>query len=526
MPSLTFYWKGSTAASINSLSWDTVTNWRIQSYSATAGTSLQAAPRLPLGGDVVNFGAPYSSSNFLNSSIMSTLSPCLFGGVTTASTSWWSGATAGSSLLEKHGGIGVNVYPSYPFSKLGGKIDEQILEEWTRNLQVQYWLGNATPATGPNQWTLASGTEYTDAQYVSQWYGQTVGISYANQPTYSIRHRGYWGDGSKYGTLTSIVGITGNTGGAGGTGFAYDGSGNRVSIFNFGGIPQNGTGGNISDTFVGWAGFSHGVQTPIGEVYRHGSIEVSGHYNTVSSDQRCTRDAKIILTNAKVNSVVLAPQFAEVFGVTGFGEFKPVGVTTSWFELGGLFMDKDSTSRYILVKNLDKINGEITIFGDITASGGFVCAAPSGASAGASGGVLVPNGTMHFYPPITEGAASAVVGLGYPQSEGTKQTTAITHFYAEEGIVPVEYTLKGNYTGTNFWLKNGTVTFNTDLPPRATIEISNLSLQGNSVLDATPASPGFQGTANITIVPTTNTAVVKPGAGNQLSMATLFSLNG
>lgn len=535
MSTLAFYWRGSTAANISSLSWDTLTNWRLLTYSATAGYVVAPATRLPMGGDQVNFGTWYGMGVTAHANL-TVLSPCLFGGVTTASTSWWSGATAGSSLAQKHGTISAYAFPNYPFSKLGGKIDEQILEEWTRNLQVQFWLGSSVIATGPNQWTLSSGTEYVDASYVSQWYGATVGISYGNQPAYAIRFRGFWADGSKYGTMTTLVGVTGNTAGAGGTGAFYDGSFNRVDIRNVG-IPLHGsssTSGNFGtlpgQAGIGPFGFSFATETPAGDVYRHGSIELSGHWNSVSSGQ-ATRDAKIILTNAKVNAVALLASYAQVFTSTGPGS-RLTGITQTWFDLDGFYMDKDSTARVVQIANLETMTSPVVIHGDITDRGGFVCAAPAGVSAGASGGILLPNGSMQFSPPLyrTSPTDAYQVILGYPSSEGTKQTTAINHFYAENPSANYgngfTYSIAGNYTGTNFWLKNGTVAFDEQLPSRATIEITNLSLQGDSVFDATPASPGFQGTANITIVPATNLAVVKPGAGNQLSMATLFSLNG
>jgi len=519
MPSLAFYWRGSSAANINSLSWDTQTNWRIRTYSATAGSIYSAAPRLPMGGDNVYFGTNYLEG-ITQASSNTILSPCLFGGITTATSSWWSGATAGSSLSEKHGGIYVTVYPCYPFSKLGGKIDEQILEEWTRNLQVNYWLGSSAIATGPNQWTLASGTEYVDAAYVSTWYGATVGISYGNQPSYAIRHRGGWRDTSKYGTMTSIFGVTGNTAGAGGTGYNYDGTTNRVYIESDP-VPSFGYFSNVS-TLFGPFGYSHAVQTVAGEVYRHGGIEVSGHYNSISSIS-CTRDAKVILTNAKINAVKFDPSQAVVSGTTGYSMYlSNSGITMSWFDVGGFYMDQNSTARAIVMGRIDQINGEIVVHGDVTASGGFPCVYPEGASAGVSGGVLIPNGSISFQAPLRDGTEPAIVTLGYPSSEGTKQSTAVNNFYAQPGTIPVVYSLAGNYQGTNFWLNAGTLQFGPALPARATVEIGNLSLAGNSTLDLTPASPQFNGTANLTIVPQSNAATIKPGTGNQFSTTMLF----
>jgi len=535
MPLLTYYWRGSTAGNINSLSWDTLTNWRVL-VLGTGNTSgyLTAATRLPLGGDLVNFGRQYltSSASYLphpaqNATV---LSPCLFGGVS-ASNGWWSGATAGSSVGEKHGSISVTVNPSYPFSKLGGQVDEQILDEWAGNLVSQFH-GGVAGGTGVGGWTRDSGTEYVDAQFVSTWYGATVGISFAQQPSgfsgaYSIRHRGFWGDMSKFGTHTTITGVTGASAGA--TGQAYDGSQNTIHIRSDG-IPALGTLNNVS-TFS-WSGFSYATPTTVGDVYRHGSMQVSGHYNSVQYAS-CVRDANLSLVNARVNAVLARPTYANL-GTTGANSgFGAVTPGNSWFDLQRFHMDTDSTVRLVQFANIDQIqeDAEITVHGDIIPTGGFVCAFPAGASGGATGanGSVISNGSLDFTSPLRT-VDPVKIQIGYPPAVG-KQATVITSLYSNAvpgtgltGPVPVTFSITGTYTGTNIFLNHGKLEFSEQLPIRSTVSVTNLVLFGASEFDVTPASPQYEGYATVGIYPGSNAAVIKPGSGNLFAMTNIIGM--
>jgi hypothetical protein len=146
----TFYWAGSTAASSDSFRFDVLANWR-QVSNATAGRTLATwvnATRLPQGMDTVWVGCPdgYKSSTWPGSYIV--WSPLLYGGFTGGTgPKVWSGVTAGTARLNKHGYMVCNIEPSYPFSQIGGEMNVKILNEWAdmRNKWFFETKGVTTP---------------------------------------------------------------------------------------------------------------------------------------------------------------------------------------------------------------------------------------------------------------------------------------------------------------------------------------------------------------------------------------------
>lgn len=522
MPALTYYWRGSTAASINSLSWDTLTNWRV--LTLPAGSSLAGltpATRLPTGFDTVYFGRPYTTqtSGVPAPGIASAvLSPCLFGGVS-ASTGLWAGSTAGGITLEKYGLVQVSVNPSYPFSKLGGRIDEQILDEWAANIATLF-AGTSGANTSP--FVLLSGTDGVNGVYSSpSWFGASFGVTAADQPSFAINHRGSWWDQSKFGTRTQIVGYTANgpiPGGA--TNGTYDGSYNTVNIYSAS-IPALGTYPNVRES-TGAFGFSYATPTDAGDVYRHGAIEVSGIYNSIASPA-CARDLDLSLKTARVNSITLKPTNAWLVGAT----LQTVSPSRSWFDLARFSLEQDSSARVVQIGNLDRLlpDASVTIHGDITPTGGFTAAYIAGLSA--AGGQVYPAGSFEWTPPITSAQPVEVI-VGYPSAVG-KQGTVITNTFAQAGVTTntqTTYSVQGNFSGTNFYLNSGKLQFSSILPTRANIAVTNLFIYGDSEFDVTPASPQFEGTATVGIFPQSNGAIIRPGSGNLFAMTNLVGLSG
>lgn len=572
MPAQSFYWRGSTAANINSFNWDIVANWRVQ-VSGSTGARLIPATRLPIGGDSVFFGGSYQTGVYtIGASAAFIMSPCLFGGVSTAN-GWWSGATAGGTTFEKFGPVYVRVGAAYPFSKIGGKVDLQILNEYSRNIQIGYFKGNhpgvnfpiASGSTQPpRDWTLESGEEYTDAVYTSVWNGTAVGISFAQQPSgfsgeYAIRCRGPWTSATKKNTTTTLWGVTATSSGA--TTASYDGSSNILYISsenflggtnpltvninnipglispNIGAVPYGDTFGSILTYTPNPYGASYGLAPEMGDVQHAGPLQLGGAFNKVSCSF-AVRGWSVSLENAKVNGIDIAPSFAGI-GATNssFISFVSTGPTTGsstvpyYTDMEKFFMDSNSTARLVSLTNIDQYSSPdaVAIHGDITGSGGFACANPAGASSGITGGAApgIPNGSLVIVPPARASSSGLipVIGLGFPNATG-KQNATITSVYAAYGQQPVNYSLKGAFSNTHFHLQTGKLEFSSDLPNRATINIENLYMGADSEFDASPASPQYEGSATVNIYPASNATVIKPGSGNRFIMSNLINLIG
>ena len=521
----TFYWKGSTAANLDSFNWNSLGNWRVLSTN-TIPPTLISANRLPKGGDTVLFGRNYNltASSLPGVSAAAILSPCLFGGVGNTGGSWV-GATG--TAVETNGTINVRARPSYPFSKLGGKLDLNILNQWTTNLRTQGIIG----ATGAD-WILAYGTENSNQAPVwtcTNWFGATgagstfaaVTLHYENLGGTFINARGQWLQETKAECYTDIFGVTGAS--AGCTGQNFDGSDNGIVMFNSVDVKEFGYApfGN-SNTIQNWTGYNYATPTTPNDTYLSGSIIVRGLFNYMRTTLSATRNSNIQLIGAKINDISLYPTTAFVLNpathdVTG------VNVSTrSYFDLGYFYMDQASSARKVKIGNIDTLSNGTIIQGDITASGGFTCALD--AFAGSSGGISVPLGSFQFTPPVlAPDTASTGAIFGFPLSEGTKAATVITNVFANDGggTGVLHYSVDGNFTVTNFYLYKGKLSYSPALPINCNINITNLSMYNDSIFDATPVSPQFEGTNNVTINPQDNNIVVKPGTGNKLTFSNL-----
>ena len=522
----TFYWKGSTAANLDSFNWNSLGNWRVLSTN-TIPPSLISANRLPKGGDIVLFGRTYNllqAHTLPGVSAAAILSPCLFGGVGNTGGSWV-GATG--TALETNGSINVRARPSYPFSKLGGKLDLTILNEWYTNLLTQ-----AVPGATGTAWVAATGTDLDGNQAVftcTNWFGATgagstfaaVTLYQANMGGTYINARGQWIQETKAGCYTDIFGVTGASGGC--TGQNFDGSNNGIVMFNTIDVKEFGYApfGN-SNTIQNWTGYNYATPTTPNDTYLSGSINVRGLFNYMRTTLSATRNSNIQLIGAKINDISLYPTNAFVLNPATH-DVTSVNVSTkSYFDLGYFYMDQASSARKVKIGNIDTLSNGTIIQGDITASGGFTCALD--AFAGSSGGISVPLGSFQFTPPVLgPDTASMGANFGFPLSEGTKAATVITNVFANDGggTGVLHYSVEGNFTVTNFYLYKGKLSYSPALPINCNINITNLSMYGDSLFDLTAVSPQFEGANNVTINPQDNNIVVKPGTGNKLTFTNL-----
>lgn len=503
----TFYWKGSTAANLDSFNWNSLGNWRVLS-TTTIPPTLISANRLPKGGDTVLFGRNYNltASSLPGVSAAAILSPCLFGGVGNTGGSWV-GATG--TAVETNGSINVRARPSYPFSKLGGKLDLNILNQWFVNVRTQGIEG----ATSESTW-------FEDPQGIFNninWFGATGALHTANMGGTFINARGQWIQETKNGCLTDIFGVTGAS--AGCTGQNFDGSGNGIQMFNTADVKEFGYApfGNIN-SFDGWNGYNYATPTEPNDTYVSGSIIVRGRFNYLRT-LIATRNSNIQLVGAKINDITLYPTSAFVLNPTTHDVTGVNASVKTYFDMGQFYMDEASSARKVKIGNIDELNAGMVIQGDITASGGFTCVLD--AFAGSSGGISVPLGSFQFTHPVLAGNH---VYFGFPLSEGTKAATVITNIFAYDGPTTTQsmvYMVEGNFTVTNFYLYKGTLQYSPALPINCSINITNLSMYNDSLFDATPVSPQFEGVNNVTINPQANGIIIKPGTGNKLTFTNL-----
>ena len=526
----TFYWKGSTAANVDSFNWNSLGNWRVLS-TTTIPATLISASILPKGGDTVLFGRSdnLTLASLPGVSAAAILSPCLFGGVGNTGGSWV-GATG--TAVETNGTINVRARPSYPFSKLGGNLDLNILNQWTTNLRSQGIIG----ATGAN-WTLAFGTEYSNQAPIwtcTNWFGATgagstfaaVTLYYENLGGTFINARGQWINETKAECYTDIFGVTGAS--AGCTGQNFDGSGNGIQMINSADVKEFGYApfGNVN-SIDGWNGYNYATPTVPNDTYLSGHIKVRGRFNYIRT-LVATRNVNIQLIGAKINDITLYPTEAFVLNPATHDVTTVSASVKPYFDMGFFHMDEASSARKIKIGNIDELGNafmyaNMVIQGDITASGGFTCVLD--AFAGSSGGISVPLGSFQFTPPaVTNPLIVGQVHFGFPSSEGTKAATVITNIFANDGPVGAQkmiYGVHGNFTVTNFYLYKGTLQYSYELPINGSINITNLSMYNDSIFDATLVSPQFEGLNNVTINPQGNGVIVKPGTGNKLTFANL-----
>lgn len=526
MAALTYYWVGSTAASINSFNWDVVGNWKIVKLApgGSGGTAatLVAATRTPFGGDLVYFGRAISPASQYNPAPHQIHSPCLFGGVTTeGSPKAWGGTTAGGSSAEKYSYIQMMIQPSYPFGKLGGQLSTSVLTEMTRALEFHY-VQNSTSPNGygtRGEWTRVgeegeAGTYWVNGSFTGVT-GTTSGISFSAQPHYTLRVMGAITDGARLNTTVAITGVSSGVS-AGGITANQDGSYNR---YQFSSGPQSyGAYGSVINSDTPTNGWSSGVPTEVGQPYKHGATELYGHWNRVST-AHFVRGLDLTCIGTKINAVILEPSFGYFFKEVGTGF-----TTSTQFDIDSLYFDKDSNARYFGIKNVEQMHGDITIHGDVQATSGFNCTSPDGASAGNSGGILLANGSFTFTPPSKASETSQseypTVRVGFPLSAGTKQSTTLTNVYFNAGGVPVDGTVSvlavdGNFVSTNCYMNEGTLQFSSNIPQDASVSISNLQLNGFSRLDMSlPAL--YTGVNSIKVITQSDAATIQPGRGTAM----------
>lgn len=552
MPAQTFYWVGATAASFNSFSWDIAANWRVLvpgggGPTANPKATLTTATRCPMGGDYVYFGRAYGPSNAGTPAPFVIYSPCLFGGVTTAASKMWSGATAGGTTFERVGTVNVFVFPSYPHLKIGGSISGGDITQWAN------YLNRTTDVF--NLPFVPSGATTNTAWTSSSWYGATAGLSFANQPDYSIRFRGFWNNAAKAPTQVYVVGVTAQIAGA--TTSAYDGSSNRFYVGN-GYIPTAYTfpqvpgittpraeGDNMTYT-TGLSGpyawHTWGTYQDPNDTYRSGSVVVDGHWNSVRSTV-APRDL-VLYNHGKINVIDLAPTVSLVAAATA-GQYSTPRPSSQvkLFDIAYLYHSPSATARVINIDNVDQLQSlGVRIQGDITPTGGFVCQLPEGVSGGGSGGVQLPNGSFRMTPPARLGnqydiddlsGVTSIVGVppldravvyfGYPQPVGDLNSTQITNLYAEAGATtPIEYTIMGNYQTTTAFVRAGTLSFSEDIPSDAGVTISNLHLYGDTVFNMANAA-NYAGETTVDINAQSNDCTIKPVAGTSLKVGNIYA---
>ena len=523
MAALTYYWVGSTAASINSFSWDVVGNWRTVKL-ATGGSggtaaTLIPATRTPFGLDVVYFGRGPSPVSQYTPAPHQIHSPCLFGGVTTEGTfKAWAGTTAGGTTAEKYTYIQVFVRPSYPFGKLGGQVSTSVLTEMTRALEFH----RAEPVGTRGEWTRVgeegeAGTYWTNDLYLTGPTAGTVsGISFSAQPHYTLRMIAAINDGSRLNTTVVMTGVTSGVT----TGSLGDGSTNRYGLMNYPQAFAYGSGINSDSAIAN--GWSSGVPTELGQPYKHGATELYGNWNRIYM-QHFVRGLDLTCIGTKVNALILEPSYGYFYngGNGGYGN-----TTSTQFDVNALYFDKDSNARYFGIKNIEQMHGDITVHGDVQATSGFACAFPDGASGGNSGGIALVNGSFTFTPPSKASTESITptVRVGFPLSAGTKQTTTLTNAYLNAGVQSSVLTVDGNFTSTNCYINEGTLQFSDSIPTNATVDISNLQLNGTSVLDMSlPAL--YTGNNAIKVSSQSDAVTIKPGKGTAMTVSqTLIAL--
>jgi hypothetical protein len=533
----TFYWVGSTGSAssgLNPFNWAHLGNWRVLQLgnpgsTAPGGTLARLVPatRLPMSStsdpDSVYFGSFPQPTSTYSIGTFHIYSPCLFGGVSTSADRVWTGTTAGSSVRSKYGTINCNVYPSYPFSKLGGHVDLETLNGWVNYLNTYY----PTSAGGGQypQFTLASGTEYDDAQYTSvisggtAWGSATYGISFANQSSYDLRLRGNIHNQANNRTTVKCTGFTGASAGA--TGSLYDGTGNMVMWST---LP---VGQSQIDAYLPAA--QRYTLNPVGSaLYNASATTLSGNWNRISTNMAVSspHNLNLTLSSVKCNEVTLRVDRQNTVIPGGISAAVPVSQPSQIVsDFGGLYADVDTSLRYLSIKNWRSLSegGEITVHADITSAGGFACASPAGPSAGPSGGILVPNGSLELYPMYQGADNQTNVNIGFPGYDGsTKANTTINHVYVQSGQ-GVDYTVNvdGPITVSNMYMSTGTLKKTELLQPNALMRVDNLSLSGDAVVDFTENSAHSNTVMNITA--NSNSTTFKPGASTTLNVGHLGS---
>jgi len=544
----TYYWVGSTAANINSLSWHSLSNWRITS-NASAGATLAkwvTPSRLPLGGDIVFFGSIYGAADAYTPVAIPTYSPCLFGGLTTGTaaglTLTWSGSTAGSSLAQKKGTIQIYVNPTYPFSQLGGEWNTTILNEWGAQMTRLGYYGYTFGVTGGT----ADGEE--TAQYFSSGFGGLIGTTASSltlsKPTQFqgekfIRTMGSVYDYSTYPTRSFFRGYTMGSGftGSNGNTYAYDGSYNSYNI----GVASNLPKLNYGQNRQAYNGAIPGVATPSNNnILPHGDSVIAGYWNVVQSSYS-TKSGSIFGNGLVCNKFILAPSYAVVYydsassnglwKINGFSGGTPVSYT----QYNTISFDQTSSTRTLrigdasngIVKSVSILNVE----GDITSNGGFVCTYPSyegGASGGTAGTVIITTTGNLILNPTVDGAVGtsglttgSICTVGYPSSDANTKGTnlsAINYIYNMNGS-GYEWNIGvlGNLNTNEALLYGGSFYPAPGIADQNNVEVGQLTMFGDSVLDLSQA-PNHKGMDTTVAFKSTASRLI-PKDGTNITMS-------
>jgi hypothetical protein len=527
MPSQTFYWVGSATASNEALSWNALYNWKTLVIPNTPGATiatLEAATRFPMGGDIVYFGHSTEPAGKYEPVKPTILSPCLFGGTSAGNTladgatAQWYGSTAGGTTLEKFGEIYLTVRPTYPFSQIGGDLNETILNEWLDTLESNGNVGAASPFiidSGSVQGTTSATFTTSSFNGISLTIGRPA--EFYNDKY--IRIKGTVTDYSKTPTKCWFRGVTGSTG-SGVTAYKVDGSENfykRGSAI----VRPYGTAQNTGNTGA--------VPTPTGSVYTHGSVSLAGNWNSITQINN-SKGGDIELDSLNANLIQLSPNH----GYENSGSAYPYHYTTrtnstsySGFDMGTLTMSQTSTARYLILGTYGTVGymnsiGGVNIEGDITPTGGFTCASPSsaGLSAGTSNTEISP-GSLWLSPPIGEDdSAVNICTIGYPSTTANlkeQNLTTITNLYSNAGVGPEwDIEILGNFTTTNLYSFGGTVYVSPYIGNNDTLTISNIIANGVAVIDLSRA-PSYRGFVSTVKCYSTGVRII-PNIGTRLTL--------
>lgn len=505
-----YYWVGSTAASVDSLSWNTVTNWRtiINAAAGKTGATWTTPTHLPMGQDYVYFGSVYQAANSYTPVAIPTYSPMIFGGCSAGVTAGaWPGTTAGGSTAEKRGTAVMYVSATYPFSQLGGELNTTILNEWVTQLGRLGYSAADFAVVG----NTADG-EPTAAYYTSLFspIGLTSDLSITKPTEFSgegyIRWMGYVQDNSQTPTKVFIRGITsGLTSGMGGATYAYDGSRNVYYIGSHNDLSTAGTFQNKS----AYNGAIAAVPSPDGSLYTHGNSIITGNWNTISGAVS-TKGGSIFITGCTCNNIILAPKGAYYY-TTGntYANWTRNGISgsviTSYTEYDTVSFDQSSNTKNLQIsapsQGVVKSIKTLIVEGDITSGSGFVCFYPDGVTAGFTGSIGISTiGNLLLYPTTTgedgTNATRPVCSIGYPSSEANFRNTNLSYMnyiYNFNGVGN-EWNIgaKGNLTVTEAFMWGGSFYADPDIANGNNVQVGQLSLWGDATLDLSQA-PNHKG---------------------------------
>lgn len=543
MASQTFYWIGGVSASPNSLSWTELTNWKTLVIPNTAGNTLArlvSATRFPMGGDQVFFGHSTEPAGKYEPVKPTITAPLIFGGCSAGFTAQWHGTTSGSTWNEKYGGINITVRPTYPFSQIGGDLNTTILNEWAnaaRSLNIPVsgsFILNSGSVGDPSATFSVIGFNENVGAFIVGRTGDgattgvvdTIGDGFLNEKY--IRVKGTVNDYSQSPTVVFLRGVTGygatsEAGGtaAGATGYLYDGSSNYYNIGTVDTRPY----GSAQNT-----GTTGSVPTPTDSIYTHGSVVLTGNWNSVSQ-QNNSKNGNIEFDDAKVNVIKFSPSS----GFTNTGNAYPYHYTSrinttsfSNCSIGNIIFSQTSSCKYFILGTVGTVGyisnvGTVNIEGDITSTGGFACAAPAstGISAGTSTTTVEP-GSLWLSPPISQPETDpATCTVGYPSSTANLRNsnlTIINNLYNNAGVGPEwQVAMQGNLAVGTMYLYGGRVYTHPNISQQNTLQIDSIVANGEATLDMSQA-PTHKGISTTVRCQSSGVRVI-PTVGTQITLS-------